>query len=160
MQNYNQDINIWCPYAKYQPSNNDFLKGDYTTVENGNIPPAYRMDGPNAAMPPAPIHGGLFTGPNTNNPWNSIPITPTMTNYIQNNLRSANPPPGATEQYIGTHRLGNNYVSMPGTYWYNPIGDKQGQYQIKVTHECDKRSFNLNGTPKTSNTYTPELLNN
>ena len=54
--------------------------------------------------------------------------------YIQNNLRSANPPPGATEQYVGGDRLGNNYAPMPGTYWFNPV-DRLGQFQIKSTNK-------------------------
>lgn len=160
MENYHQDINVWCPYVKYEPSNNDYIKGDYTTVEDGTIPPAFRNNGSNNPMPSAPLHGGLFTGPETKNPWNAIPVTATMTNYIQNNLRSANPPPGATEQYIGTERLGNNYAPMPGTYWYNPIGIQQGKYAIKVTHDCDKRTYDTTGMVKKLTTYKSELLSN
>ena len=52
-----------------------------------------------------------------------------MMNYVHHNLRSANPPPGATEQYVGTDRLGNNYVSMPGTYWFNPE-DRPNMFRI------------------------------
>lgn len=159
MNNYNLDINNWCPYIKYNPKNKDYLKGDYTTVENGSVPPAFRNGNPNDAMPPAPVHGGLFNAPPSNNPWNAIPVTPTMTNYIQNNLRSANPPPGATEQYIGTPRLGNNYVPMPGVYWYNPTNEQQGKYRLKVTHQCEQRAFDANGMPKDVQ-YTSELLNN
>ena len=51
-----------------------------------------------------------------------------MMNYVHHNLRSANPP-GATEQYVGTDRLGNNYVSMPGTYWFNPE-DRPNMFRI------------------------------
>ena len=53
-----------------------------------------------------------------------------MTNLIHNNLKSANPSPGATVQYVGTERLGNNYVSMPGVQWYNE-GDARGLYRIR-----------------------------
>ena len=44
-------------------------------------------------------------GNESNKPWMPIKVTPTATNYIQNNLLSANPPPGATEQYVGTKEL-------------------------------------------------------
>lgn len=125
------------------------ITGDYSVVEEGRTPPAFRDNGPNTAMPPIPRHGGLYSGPESQNPWNSIRVTPTMTNYIQNNLRSANPPPGATEQYIGTPRLGNNYVPMPGIYWYNPP-EMAGNYAIKTTHNCDARSF---GTDSLSTYY-------
>jgi hypothetical protein len=125
------------PYVINQLQINE---GNYTVVEQGSVPPAFRDNGPENAMPPVPRHGGLYSGPESANPWNSIPVTPTMTNYVQNNLRSANPPPGATEQYIGTPRLGNNYAPMPGVYWYNPP-EMDGKYAIKVTHNCDARSF-------------------
>ena len=163
MNNYNLDIGSWCPYTKYNPSKPEFMKGDYSTVEEGSIHAAFRHSSPEHAMPPAPVHGGLFSDEETHNPWNAIPVTATMTNYIQNNLRSANPPPGATEQYVGTPRMGNNYVPMPGVYWYNPLGDKQGQHRIKTTHQCEQRSYDEKGLPQFTNdkyTYTPVLLQN
>jgi hypothetical protein len=57
--------------------------------------------------------------------------------------------------------MGNNYVPMPGTYWYNPTGEQQGQYRMKVTHQCEQRSFGGNGLPVNADgtyTYTPVLL--
>ncbi len=135
---------VWCPYTIYNPDKTAAPTGDYSTVETGSVPAAFRASGPNDPMPPVPAHGGLYGGPVTNNPWNSIPVTPTATNLIQNNLRSANPPPGATEQYIGTPRLGNNYEPMPGVYWYNP-DEAKGQYAIKATHACERRSYDING---------------
>ena len=98
----------WCPYAPYMPSaapSAQIPKGDYNTVEQSPVPAAHRDYSPDSTMPPAPRHGGLYSGLPSNNPWNSIPVTATMINMIQNNLRSANPPPGATEQYVGTERL-------------------------------------------------------
>lgn len=152
---------FWCPvmrsassaipapfnqYTQYPPvlDVTKLTDGNYGVVEDGNIPPAFRDNGPNAPMPAVPRHGGLYSGPESANPWNSIPVTPTMTNYIQNNLRSANPPPGATEQYVGTPRLGNNYVPMPGVYWYNPP-EMAGKYAMKVTHNCDSRAYGPDG---------------
>jgi hypothetical protein len=131
------DNRFWCPYATYMPSPNIRLATtDYDVVEPGQVPPTQRNNGASIAMPPAPRHGGLYSGPPSSNPWNSIPVVPTMTNYIQNNLRSAGPPPGATQQYVGTPRLGNNYVPMPGVYWYNPP-EMQGKYAIKAVKESD-----------------------
>ena len=64
----------------------------------------------------------------------SIPVIPTATNMIQNNLKSANPPPGATSQYPGTNRDKNNYIPMPGVYWYHDTHPMNvGPYSIKVT---------------------------
>ena len=63
----------------------------------------------------------------------SIHVIPTATNMIHNNLRSANPPPGAIHQYPGTNRDRNNYIPMPGVFWYNDTHHvNQGPYSIKV----------------------------
>ena len=135
-----QHSSSWCPYSRYLPSNSTYANGDYTVVSSTQVPPHLRNT-LRTAMPPAPNHGGLFSGPPSNNPWNSISVTPTMTNYVQNNLRSANPPPGATQQYVGTSRLGNNYVAMPGVYWHNPANHMNGKYAIKTTHQSDFTTF-------------------
>ena len=42
------------------------------------------------------------------------------------------PPPGATEQYPGDNRLGNNYTPMPGINWYKSSYNNSGPYHIKV----------------------------
>ena len=63
-----------------------------------------------------------------------------ITNLIHFNLRSANPPPGATEQYVGTDRLGNNYVPMIGVNWYNPENGK-GLYRMNVTNKSDMKQY-------------------
>lgn len=137
---------FWCPYTRYQPSEANRLNGDYTTVESGSVPPEQRSTGPNSTMPQAKVHGGLYDAPETTHPWNSIRVTPTMTNYIHYNLRSARPPPGATEQYVGTERLGNNYAPMPGTYWFNPANpEQQGKHMIKVVSNKDQRTYKENG---------------
>jgi len=153
------DNKFWCPYIQNPASNSPapfnktssypptldtakLTEGNYSVVEAGSVPPAFRDNGPDSIMPQVARHGGLYSGPESKNPWNSIPVTPTMTNYIQNNLRSANPPPGATEQYVGTSRLGNNYAPMPGVYWYNPP-EMAGKHAIMVTHNCDARAFGV-----------------
>ena len=99
-----------------------------------NIPSHYRSNTPYTAMPENPKNGGIYGGVSSKKPWMPILITPTATNYIVNNLKSANPPPGAREQYIGTNRLGNNYVSMPNVYWFNDGQyDNRGPFNLKVT---------------------------
>ena len=110
---------------------------DYTSVIKGSVEPKNRSSGPNTAMPPSPINGGVYLAPQASpKPWLPIPVTPTTTNYIHNNLKSANPPPGAMEQYPGTNRPGNNYISMPGIYWYeNTNKINTGPYKMKVTHQ-------------------------
>ena len=85
----------------------------------GLMPVELRGDGSEMAMFPSPPNGGLYGGPQSTKPWANIPVVPTIANLIHQNLRSANPPPGATEQYPSTERLGNNYMAMPGIRWYN-----------------------------------------
>lgn len=74
-------------------------------------------------MPMPPKNGGLYGGPQVNHPWMPQPVIPTETNLIMNNLKSANPPPGATSQFVSTLRYGNNYVSMPNVYKFNEADD-------------------------------------
>ena len=67
--------------------------------------------------PPQPsLNGGLYTGqpfaPGA--PWANVPVTPEGTYMTHVNLRSAHPPPGASHQYAGSIRPGNNLQEMPG----------------------------------------------
>ena len=120
-----------------QPSNNvsnNASNKDYKVLGNTPIPPGERASNPFDVMPPRPPNGGLYGGPDCDRPWLPIDVTPTATNYIANNLRSANPPPGAIEQYVGTNRLGNNYTAMPESYWYNNTTElNPGPFNLKVT---------------------------
>ena len=73
--------------------------------------------------PPAPsLNGGLYTGEPfaKNAPWGNKPVTADVTAYTNENLRGANPPPGAINQYPGQVRPGNNVQAMPGVNQYNP----------------------------------------
>lgn len=108
----------WCPVVKID---DQLTKNSYLVNENANV---------NENLPPSPPNGGIFGGPQSTGSWANIPVVPTMTNMIHNNLKSANPPPGATVQYVGTDRLGNSPAEMPGIYWYNPI-QNHGLYSIK-----------------------------
>ena len=100
---------------------------------NSKIPLELRWHDENTKAPDPVPNGGLFGGPQAIGPYASIYVTPTATNLINNNLRSANPPPGATEQYIGTNRMGNNYIPMPGVYWYNDTHSvNKGPFAMKV----------------------------
>jgi hypothetical protein len=111
---------------------NNLENVNYPVDKQSQVPSEFRSSNVNTIMPPHQPNGGLYGGPECLKPWMPIPITPTTTNLIQNNLRSANPPPGATEQYVGYIRKGNNYTSMPGVYWYNKTPSlNPGPYNIK-----------------------------
>jgi len=107
---------------------------NYPVDKNSEVPHIERWNSHDTRGPDQVPNGGLFGGPQAMGEYASIHVIPTATNMINNNLRSANPPPRATEQYPGTNRLGNNYIAMPGVYWYSdthPVN--KGPYTIKVT---------------------------
>jgi len=106
--------------------------GDYPVDLVGKIAPEKQWSGPNTEAPAPMYNGGLYTGAPAKGPWAPIPVTPTSTNMIMKNLKSANPPPGAMSQYVGTNRLGNNYTAMPGVNWYSNKGSvNKGPFAIK-----------------------------
>lgn len=127
--NKTTDWTQWCPYQSLaSPPPNVPVNHLVSVDDTGNIALDQRSSGPNEAMPTSPPNGGLYGGPQSTKPWANIAVTPTVANLIHNNLRSANPPPGATEQYPGTQRMGNNYQTMPGISWYRP-----GLYYLQTT---------------------------
>jgi len=107
-------------------------KQDYKIMVNSEIPPELRGGNPGEELNYNPVNGGLYGGPQCKRSWMPQHVTPTATNLIMNNLASANPPPGAIEQYIGTNRPGNNYTAMPDIYWFKTQG--KGPHNLKVTH--------------------------
>ena len=120
---------------------NSITKNIPVDVESA-IPPELRWNNINTEAPKSPVNGGLFSGEQEIGPHASIPVVPTATYMISKNLLSANPPPGATEQYVGTNRSTNNYVPMPGVYWYSdthPVN--KGPYSIKVTDQMRTNSL-------------------
>uniref|UniRef100_A0A6C0EXZ5 Uncharacterized protein n=1 Tax=viral metagenome TaxID=1070528 RepID=A0A6C0EXZ5_9ZZZZ len=125
----------YCPYMDIHSTS-----GSYSTLTEGLVAPEKRSMNENTAIPDPLPNGGLFGGPQSTGPWANIPVIPSDTNLIHYNLRSANPPPGATEQYIGTDRLGNNYAPMIGVYWYNPEGSN-GMFRMAVTKKEDAKQY-------------------
>ena len=99
---------------------------------NSEVPLHERWNSEDTRAPDPVPNGGLFGGPQAMGPYASIHVTPTATNMINNNLRSANPPPGATTQYVSGDRFGNNYSPMPEVKWYNPTNQNlDGMFHIK-----------------------------
>ena len=125
----------YCPYMEIKGPH-----GSYKTLTDGLIAPEKRSMNENTAIPDSLPNGGIFGGPQSTGPWANIPVVPSDTNLVHFNLRSANPPPGATEQYVGTDRLGNNYSPMIGVYWYNPEGST-GMYRMAVTKKEDAKQY-------------------
>ena len=60
-----------------------------------------------------------------------MPVEPTATNMINNNLNSANPPPGANVHYPGTDRLGNSSLLMPAINDYVGTKLNHGPHRIQ-----------------------------
>ena len=136
IKNDNSYLNMgYCPYMEISAQ-----KGSYQTITEGLVQPEKRDFDANTAIPESSPNGCLYGGPQSTEPWANIPVTPSGTNLIHYNLRSANPPPGATEQYVGTDRLGNNYNPMIGVYWYNPE-EQHAKYRMSVTIKADMKQY-------------------
>lgn len=126
-----------------QVSNNANVNQNNTIVKmsknipvdiNSEIPLHERWNDELTRCPDPVPNGGLYGGPQAVGEYASIHVIPTATNMIHHNLRSANPPPGAIHQFPGTNRDRNNYIPMPGVFWYNDTHHvNQGPYSIKVT---------------------------
>lgn len=122
----------YCPQHKNIISQ----KVNYPVDVESSVPPELRANDPNTTLAPPPVNGGLFSGPQSTQPWAAIPVPPSATYMIHHNLVSAGPPPGATEQYPGGQRTGNNYTPMPGVVWYNDgQHGHDGMYKIKAINE-------------------------
>lgn len=127
---YNSYMDITTPSSGY---------GAITS--NLNAPTQYNPNSSQSVgIPESLPNGGLYNAPQSREPWANIPVVPTETNLIHYNLRSAHPPPGATEQYISTLRVGNNYTDMQGVYWYNP-DNVRGFYYMQTTKKEDMKQY-------------------
>lgn len=111
-----------------------YVDNDYPVDVASDIPPVYRSNNPYNSVPPPPKNGGLYSGPESDLFWMPEKVIPTTTYFMQELLKNADPPPppGATEQYPGDNRLGNNYIPMPGVNWFNSQYKNRGPYNIKV----------------------------
>ena len=129
--------------TKYKTLPNNFKGGNYPVDVVSSIPPSNQWSNPYVSSPPPSYNAGLYgasigqdpltaNGPQFNGPWGNVPVTPTTTNMINKNLVSAEPPPGATQQYVGTNRQGNNFTAMPGINWYNTTNQSNpGPFNLK-----------------------------
>ena len=112
-----------------------YVNNDYPVDVKSSVHPYLRAEDPQTSVRAPPVNGGIFCGPQNNAPWMPKSVPPTTTFFMQNLVRNADPPPppGATEQYPGDNRLGNNYTAMPGVNWYNSAYDRnKGPFNIKV----------------------------
>lgn len=126
----------YCPYMEINAPHG----GSYKTLTEGLVAPEKRSNNENTAIPDPLPNGGLYNAPQSTEPWANIPVIPSDLYLTHFNLRSANPPPGATEQYAGTDRLGNNYAPMIGVYWYNPE-EVRGMYRMHTTKREDAKQY-------------------
>jgi hypothetical protein len=108
------------------------ITNSYAVDSSTHVPYTERDSSPQTQMVKPSLNGGLYGGEQSREPWMPIPITPTSTNFMEN-LRSAKPPPGAMQQFVGTVRLGNNYTAMPGVEWYVSNKPECGPFSIKGT---------------------------
>lgn len=90
---------------------------------------------PPTGIPKPDVAAGLYTQ-EFKGPWGNINVTPTNSEYVNKNLVSANPPPGATTQYPGTIRQGNNYDTYVGVNDYLGTSKNSGAFKIKCTSKA------------------------
>jgi hypothetical protein len=103
-------------------------KSKYTMQNTQNIQNIQNIQ--NTNYPGPSLNGGLFTGEPfaKGAPWGNVPVVPEG-DYLTNvNLQSADPPPGATYQYVGSVRLGNNHPRMPGVDLKGPVPCISGSF--------------------------------
>jgi len=110
--------------ASVRISKAEFLK------KGGSIDIVKQWSGPDDSAPEPLLNGGLYTGESFKGPWGNYPVAPT-TNGFMANLASANPPPGALDQFPGYVRLGNNFQ-------VNPSKDFSNETMIKCTGGAKK----------------------
>ena len=113
---------LWCPKHGANIQQRQVCENNHeleSVVEPSNIPAELQNSNSRTVMPPSPPNGGLYGGPQSTKPWASIPVTPTTTNLIHYNLRSANPPKKAIEMYPSGNRPGNDHTAMLGVYYLN-----------------------------------------
>ena len=84
--------------------------------------------------PPPSVNGGWYTGTPFSEcaPWRNFSVTPDVSFMIHQNLRSADPPPGAINQYPSSYRPGNNAPCMPGVTAFGLHFDSN--LDVKCTH--------------------------
>ena len=82
-------------------------------------------------IPEASYNSGVYMGNVCQGGHCPIPVHPTTSNMLQNNLTSANPPPGANVHYPGTVRLGNNTMDLPNISAYKGTELNNGSFNIQ-----------------------------
>lgn len=103
-------------------------------------------------VPKASFNGAITTGETCIGNHCAMPVTPTATNYVSNNLSSANPAPGGNLHIPGTDRLGNNHVTFPGSSAYSGSELNHGPHNIQCTGQKggNKNSFEFIVNPLTN----------
>ena len=123
---------------------NDFNHyGGYKNISQYNIQmKKYRQKGcgrtinvpkthPTNSVPGPSFNGAVTIGETCIGTHCAMPVEPTATNMINNNLNSANPPPGANVHYPGTDRLGNSSLLMPAINDYVGTKLNHGPHRIQ-----------------------------
>ena len=79
-------------------------------------------DADRSPVPAPALNGGRYVGAPfwAGAPHANVVVVPDASRMIHEHLRSANPPPGATTQFVGSLRPGNNAPDMPGVGPYGP----------------------------------------
>ena len=103
---------------------------------------------PAGRIPDNSYNGAVTIGAPCEGAHCAIPVPPTVSYMTNVNLRSANPPPGALQQFASTHRLGNNSDLNVGIGKYvNGTSQNPGPFNISV--QGNKESYRYIINPET-----------
>ena len=100
---------------------------------------------PPGVVPNASYNGAITIGEKCEGPHCAIPVQPTSGFLINQNLRSANPPPSALQMYPSTFRLGNNSDINPAIGKYvNGTRMNPGPFNIEVPINSENYKYIVN----------------
>lgn len=127
--NLKKNVNIYYTFQQMQPvssviTSNSSLKGYGRTI---NVPKVL----PPGQIPGSSYNGAVTIGQPCVGMHCSVPITPTIQG-MYDNLRSANPPPGALSQIGPQYRPGNNSDIYPNLISYSGTSLNYGPFNIYV----------------------------
>lgn len=99
---------------------------------------------PAGILPTSSYNGGITVGEKCIGPHCSISVPPTTGYLVGSNLKSANPPPGALQQYPSTFRLGNNSDVNPRIKKYQGTQLNSGPFNIEVQGTNEEYKYIMN----------------
>ena len=131
------DINYLEEFMSEKKNVSSYYMDQTTSGRTLNVPKVL----PPGILPNPSFNGAVTIGEKCEGPHCSIPVAPTSGFINGSNLKSANPPPGATFHFPSTYRLGNNSDVNPKIAKY--VGTKKnfGPFNIEVRGNSEQYKY-------------------